>query len=117
MPRGRHYDPREGDCWNGINDPAHLLCCFCARPLSGLRAIEVTINYPDASWMPLWAHVDCLTAKLHPAVPVRRRRRKNRPNKAPEPTPGLVTSRAEVVSEMVSSRKARLAPSPVVAHL
>jgi len=40
-----------------------------------------------------------------------------RPNKAPEPTPGLVTSRAEMASEMISSRKARLAPSPVVAHL
>ena len=39
------------------------------------------------------------------------------PNKAPEPTPGLVTSRAEVISDIVSSRKARLAPSPVVAHL
>jgi len=38
-------------------------------------------------------------------------------NKAPEPTPGLVTSRAEMVSEMISSRRARLAPSPVVAHL
>jgi len=38
-------------------------------------------------------------------------------NKAPEPTPGLVTSRAEMVSEMISSGKARLAPSPVVAHL
>ena len=38
-------------------------------------------------------------------------------NKAPEPTPGLVTSRAEMASEMVSSGKARLAPSPVVAHL
>ena len=38
-------------------------------------------------------------------------------NKAPEPTPGLVTSRAEMGSEMVSSGKARLAPSPVVAHL
>jgi len=40
-----------------------------------------------------------------------------KPNKAPEPTPGLVTSRAVLVSEMVSSGKARLAPSPVVAHL
>jgi hypothetical protein len=38
-------------------------------------------------------------------------------NKAPEPTPGLVTSRAEMAFEMGSSRKARLAPSPVVAHL
>ena len=38
-------------------------------------------------------------------------------NKAPEPTPGLVTSRAEMASEMISSGKARLAPSPVVAHL
>jgi len=38
-------------------------------------------------------------------------------NKAPEPTPGLVTSRAEMASEMVSLGKARLAPSPVVAHL
>jgi len=38
-------------------------------------------------------------------------------NKAPEPTPGLVTSRAEMAFEMVSSGKARLAPSPVVAHL
>ena len=38
-------------------------------------------------------------------------------NKAPEPTPGLVTSRAEMVSQMISSGKARLAPSPVVAHL
>jgi len=38
-------------------------------------------------------------------------------NKAPEPTPGLVTSRAEMAFEMISSRKARLAPSPVVAHL
>ena len=42
---------------------------------------------------------------------------KKTPNKAPEPTPGLVTSRAERASEMVSSGKARLAPSPVVAHL
>ena len=42
---------------------------------------------------------------------------KKTPNKAPEPTPGLVTSRAEMASEMVSSGKARLAPSPVVAHL
>jgi hypothetical protein len=39
------------------------------------------------------------------------------PNKAPEPTPGLVTSRAEMVLELISSRRARLAPSPVVAHL
>jgi len=39
------------------------------------------------------------------------------PNKAPEPTPGPVTSRAVWISEMVSSRKARLAPGPVVAHL
>ena len=39
------------------------------------------------------------------------------PNKAPEPTPGPVTSRADWVSEMVSTRKARLAPGPVVAHL
>jgi len=38
-------------------------------------------------------------------------------NKAPEPTPGLVTSRAEMASERISSGKARLAPSPVVAHL
>jgi len=38
-------------------------------------------------------------------------------NKAPEPTPGLVTSRAVLVSEMISSGKARLAPSPIVAHL
>jgi len=38
-------------------------------------------------------------------------------NKAPEPTPGLVTSRAEMASEMILSGKARLAPSPVVAHL
>ena len=38
-------------------------------------------------------------------------------NKAPEPTPGLVTSRAEMAFEMVSSGRARLAPSPVVAHL
>jgi len=42
---------------------------------------------------------------------------RQKPNKAPEPTPGLVTSRAEMASEMISSRKARLAPSPVVAHL
>jgi len=40
-----------------------------------------------------------------------------KPNKAPEPTPGLVTSRAEMAFEMVLSAKARLAPSPVVAHL
>jgi hypothetical protein len=38
-------------------------------------------------------------------------------NKAPEPTPGLVTSRAEMASELISSGRARLAPSPVVAHL
>ena len=38
-------------------------------------------------------------------------------NKAPEPTPGLVTSRAEMAFEMNLSGKARLAPSPVVAHL
>jgi len=38
-------------------------------------------------------------------------------NKTPEPTPGPVTSRAESVFEMVLSRKARLAPGPVVAHL
>jgi hypothetical protein len=42
---------------------------------------------------------------------------KKTPNKAPEPTPGPVTSRADWVSEMVLSRKARLAPGPVVAHL
>jgi len=40
-----------------------------------------------------------------------------RPNKAPEPTPGPVTSRADWAFEMISSRKARLAPGPVVAHL
>ena len=38
-------------------------------------------------------------------------------NKAPEPTPGLVTSRAEMTFEVISLGKARLAPSPVVAHL
>ena len=38
-----------------------------------------------------------------------------RPNKAPEPTPGLGTSRAEMASEIVSSGKARLLPSPGVA--
>ena len=42
---------------------------------------------------------------------------KKTPNKAPEPTPGPVTRRALWVSEMISSRKARLAPGPVVAHL
>jgi len=42
---------------------------------------------------------------------------KKTPNKAPEPTTGPVTSRALWVSEMVSSRRARLAPGPVVAHL
>ena len=42
---------------------------------------------------------------------------RKKPNKAPEPTPGLVTIRAERASERISSRKARLAPSPVVAHL
>ena len=42
---------------------------------------------------------------------------RKKPNKAPEPTPGPVTSRADWISEMVSSRKARLAPGPVVAHL
>jgi len=41
----------------------------------------------------------------------------NPANKAPEPTPGPVTSRAVLVSEMISSQKARLAPGPVVAHL
>jgi len=46
-----------------------------------------------------------------------KRLRKKMPNKAPEPTPGAVTSRAEMASKMVSSGKARLAPSPVVAHL
>jgi hypothetical protein len=44
-------------------------------------------------------------------------RAENPANKAPEPTPGPVTSRAVLVSEVVSSRKARLAPGPVVAHL
>jgi len=44
-------------------------------------------------------------------------RKKPEANKAPEPTPGLVTSREEMASEMISSGKARLAPSPVVAHL
>ena len=44
-------------------------------------------------------------------------RAENPANKAPEPTPGLVTSRAEMASEMISLGKARLAPSPVVAHL
>jgi hypothetical protein len=44
-------------------------------------------------------------------------RKKPEANKAPEPTPGPVTSRALWISEMVSSRKARLAPGPVVAHL
>jgi len=44
-------------------------------------------------------------------------RKKPEANKAPEPTPGLVTSRAEMALEMISSGKARLAPSPVVAHL
>ena len=42
---------------------------------------------------------------------------KKAPNKAPEPTPGPVTSRALWVSEMVSLRRACLAPGPVVAHL
>ena len=42
---------------------------------------------------------------------------KKTPNKAPEPTPGPVTSRAVLVSEIISSRRARLAPGPVVAHL
>jgi hypothetical protein len=38
-------------------------------------------------------------------------------NKAPEPTPGPVTSRAVLVFEMALLRTARLAPGPVVAHL
>ena len=43
--------------------------------------------------------------------------KKQKPNKAPEPTTGPVTSRADGITEMVASRKARLAPGPVVAHL
>jgi len=39
------------------------------------------------------------------------------PNKAPEPTLGLVTIRADCLSESIVFRKARLAPSPSVAHL
>ena len=43
---------------------------------------------------------------------------KNRPNKAPEPTPGLVTRRAIArPSSVARSASARLAPSPGVAHL
>jgi len=44
-------------------------------------------------------------------------RKKPEANKAPEPTPGPVTSRAVLVVEMASSGMARLAPGPVVAHL
>ncbi len=45
-----------------------------------------------------------------------------RPNKAPEPTPGLVTPRAMEFASEMKRRKgmrdvARGAPSPVVAHL
>jgi len=55
--------------------------------------------------------------RFSPASSSARFNPRQKPNKAPEPTPGLVTSRAEMVLEMISSRKARLAPSPVVAHL
>jgi hypothetical protein len=58
-----------------------------------------------------------LMATLVTAYTVVRKRGVTEPNKAPEPTPGLVTSRAEFGFEMISSGKARLAPSPVVAHL
>ena len=49
-------------------------------------------------------------------------RMKNAPNKAPEPTPGLVTPRAMECASEVKRRNrsrdaARGAPSPVVAHL
>ena len=77
MPRPETYKHREGDCWNGTDDPEHLLCCFCARPIGGKRAVELALHYPDASWMPLWTHVDCLLSKLHPAVPTQLRREKN----------------------------------------
>jgi hypothetical protein len=40
-----------------------------------------------------------------------------KPNKAPEPTPTAVTSRADRFSECTIVRKARLAPAAVVAHL
>ena len=39
------------------------------------------------------------------------------PNKAPEPTPGSVTSCAKSLSESMSLRIAQLAPAPGVAHL
>jgi len=83
-----------GDAWNGTEDRERLLCCFCARRIAHRPAMELTLSYPDASWIPLWAHIDCLVEKLHPAVPTRLRSSKKRPNKAPEPTPGLVTPRA-----------------------
>jgi hypothetical protein len=38
-------------------------------------------------------------------------------NKAPEPTPTAVTSRADRFSDCTTVRKARLAPAVVVAHL
>jgi GNAT superfamily N-acetyltransferase len=56
------------------------------------------------------------------SLPVIRMKRGSEPNKAPEPTPGLVTSRAiECASEMKRRNgdrdAARGAPSPGVAHL
>jgi hypothetical protein len=39
------------------------------------------------------------------------------PNKAPEPTSGLVTSCADRCPKRMTERKAQLAPSPAVAHL
>jgi len=63
-----------------------------------------------------WFYYDERGMVVHAETEGRPYRNKT-PNKAPEPTPGPVTSRADGLSEMKSSRKARLAPGPVVAHL
>ena len=90
--------------------------CFPAREREGGRLSRFCIGDHASSAADLLEEGRAATMAMGWRLIVMNQPEK-RPNKAPEPTPGLVTSRAEMASEMISSGKARLAPSPVVAHL
>jgi hypothetical protein len=61
--------------------------------------------------------LDCIAIDLErKTLEVVLRRKAQKPNKAPEPTSGLVTSCADRCSEPMTERKAQLAPSPAVAR-
>lgn len=46
-------------------------CCFCGERVHATlqEPVEIAVAFNDGSSQVLWAHIDCMGARLHTSVP------------------------------------------------